>query len=80
VATDERVFVAGPPDVIDPVDPLGAFEGRLGGMLWVFSSDKGEKLAEHELDSPPVFDGMAAAGGRLYVSTRAGEVICLGSG
>ena len=80
VATDERVFVAGPPDVIDPVDPLGAFEGRLGGMLWVFSSDKGEKLAEHELDSPPVFDGMAAAGERLYVSTRAGEVICLESG
>jgi hypothetical protein len=26
----------------------------------------------------PVFDGMAAAGGRLYLSTVDGAVVCLG--
>jgi len=35
-------------------------------------------LAEHKLSSPPVFDGMAAAAGRLYVCTMDGAVYCLG--
>jgi hypothetical protein len=29
------------------------------------------------LESPPVLDGMSAAGGRLFVATQAGELICL---
>jgi hypothetical protein len=28
-------------------------------------------------ESPPVLDGMSAAGGRLFVATQAGELICL---
>ena len=74
----DTVFVAGPPDVVDPSDPLGSFEGRLGGLLWAFASVSGQKLAEVELTSPPVFDGMAAANGRLYVSLVDGRVVCLG--
>ena len=37
---------------------------------------------ERVLDLPavPVFDGMASAGGRLYLSLKDGTVICLGSG
>ena len=37
----------------------------------------GKTLSERELPSPPVFDGMAAARGRLYLATRSGQVICL---
>ncbi|MCK4960162.1 MAG: PQQ-binding-like beta-propeller repeat protein, partial [Planctomycetes bacterium] len=33
-------------------------------------------LAEYELEKPPVFDGLVAAGGRLYVSTIDGNVVC----
>jgi hypothetical protein len=40
------------------------------------SSADGKKLAEYDLDSPPIFDGMAAAAGRLYMSTVDGKVIC----
>jgi hypothetical protein len=29
------------------------------------------------LSSPPVFDGMAAAGGRLYLSLMDGSILCL---
>ena len=79
-ATDGLLFVAGPPDVVDPKDPLGAFEGRKGGLLWVFSTASGKKLASHKLDSPPVFNGIAVAGGRAYVTTKAGGVLCFGAG
>ncbi|MBL7041429.1 MAG: PQQ-binding-like beta-propeller repeat protein [Pirellulaceae bacterium] len=73
-----RLFVAGPPDVVDPQDPLGAFEGRKGGLLCVVDSASGERLAEHELPSPPVFNGAAAADGRLYIVDEAGSITCFG--
>jgi len=37
----------------------------------------GEKLAECRLDAPPVFDGMASAGGRLYLALQNGRVVCM---
>jgi len=57
-----------------------ALAGQTGGLLLAVSADDGAKLAEKKLQSPPVFDGMIAANGRLYVCTMAGEVICLGRG
>ncbi len=74
----QTLFVAGPPDVLDPNDPLGAFEGRKDAVLWAVSAVDGKKLAEFGLDSAPVFDGMIAANARLYVSTTDGKVVCLG--
>ncbi len=73
----DRLFVAGSPDVVDPADPHGAWEGRKGGLLAAFSTTDGEPLAEIELPSPPVWDGMAAAAGRLYLSLSDGTVACL---
>ena len=78
VLTQNRLLVAGPPDVMDPKDPLGAFEGRKGGLLYVVDSASGKKLAEHKLASPPVFNGAAAAGGRLLITQEDGSVTCFG--
>jgi outer membrane protein assembly factor BamB len=78
VLAGQTLFVAGPPDVVDPDDPLGAFQGRKGGKLAAFSAPDGKKLAEYDLDAPPAWDGMAAARGRLYLSTADGRVVCLG--
>jgi len=78
VLTPGRLFVAGPPDVVDPKDPLGAFEGRKGGLLYAVDAASGEKLAEHTLSSPPVFNGAAAAGGRLYLAEEDGSITCFG--
>ena len=75
----EVLFVAGAPDVVDPTDPWGSFEGRKGSMLWAMSAKDGRKLAECRFDALPVFDGMAAAGRRLYVSTTGGKVLCFGT-
>ena len=72
------IFVAGSPDVVDPKDPYGAWEGRKGGVLAAFAAGNGKKLAEYKLPAPPVWDGMAAASGRLFISTTAGDIVCMG--
>jgi hypothetical protein len=77
VATDRYLFVAGAPDVMDARDPWAAFDNRKGGLLQVYSKADGQKLAENALDTPPVFDGLAAAYGCLYAATADGRIVCL---
>ncbi|NQT36310.1 MAG: PQQ-binding-like beta-propeller repeat protein, partial [Planctomycetes bacterium] len=74
----KTLYIAGWPDVVDPNDPQAAPEGRKGGLLWTVSAEDGAKLSEQRLDSPPVFDGMAAAGGKLYMATKDGKIHCFG--
>jgi hypothetical protein len=87
------LFVAGPPDLVneeqafknqdDPaikaklVEQAAALEGKRGALLWVFSAADGRKLAAWQLDSMPVFDGMAAANGKLFFASVDGKVVCL---
>ena len=47
-------------------------------VLRVYSAKTGKRLAEHELESNPVFDGAAAAYGHLFISLKNGKLICLG--
>ncbi|MHC4226791.1 MAG: hypothetical protein ACYSW0_05125, partial [Planctomycetota bacterium] len=84
---------AGPPDVVDEEEAFrrvgdpqmelqlarqdAAMAGKEGAVLWVVSTQDGEKLAEYRLGSLPVFDGMAAAYGRLYISTQDGSIMCM---
>jgi len=73
-----QLVVGGPPDVVGDKDPLGAFEGRKGGLIRTLATEDGKQIAEYKLDSPPVFNGMAVAGGRLYLVTVDGKVRCFG--
>ena len=76
VLAGNTLFIAGPPDVVDAGDPMAAFEGRRGGLLWAMSEKDGKIISKCKLDAPPVFDGMIAAGGKLFISTTNGNVIC----
>jgi len=78
VKAGDTLFVAGAPDVFDPKVPYAAFEGRKGAVLRGVSAVDGKKLSEYKLDSPPVFDGMIATNGRLFISTRDGWLLCMG--
>jgi hypothetical protein len=73
-----RLAIAGPPDIVPEKDPLAAFEGRAGGRLTVVSAETGEVGATVELDAPPVWDGLSASGGEVFVSLANGRVVCLG--
>jgi hypothetical protein len=90
------LFVAGPPNFVDEeeaaksmddpniraklIEQGAAYDGRKGAILAAVSAADGKGLLSYRLASMPVFDGMAAAGGRLYLSTTDGKVLCLGGG
>ena len=69
VRAGDILFAAGPPDVIDPS------QGGSGGVLAAFAIDDGRKLAEYKLPAPPVWDGMAVAGGKLYLALTSGDIL-----
>ena len=75
----EHLFMGAMPVDIPLDDPHAAYEGRLGGDVWVVAARDGSKVAEYKLDSPAVWDGMAAANKRLYVSLMDGSILCLAS-
>lgn len=75
VAAD-ALCVAGPPDRVDPKDPLASFEGRSGGVLAAFDKTNGKPLWQHELSAPPVWDGLAVASKQVYVALQNGHMIC----
>jgi len=93
VLADSTLFIAGPPDLVDEEqvfkssgnaglrrkldEQTAALDGAKGALLWAVSAEDGTKLAEYKLDSLPVFDGMIAANGSLYMSTTDGRVVCM---
>jgi outer membrane protein assembly factor BamB len=58
-------------------DIEASYEGRKGGLLWTLSATDGAPTGELELPAPPVWDGLAAAGGNLYLPLKDGTVLCL---
>ena len=55
---------------------LEAFRGAQGVSLAAYSTADGRRLSAHPLEGLPVFDGLAAARGRLFLSTKDGKVLC----
>jgi hypothetical protein len=72
VRAGDTIFVAGSPDDRDVAAPRG-------GKLAAFAVADGKQLCEMKLPAPPVWDGMAAAGGNLYLATQDGKLVCLGT-
>jgi hypothetical protein len=69
IRAGDSIVTAGPVD--------RSKRGESKGFIKVFSADKGEKTSEIELPVPPVYDGIAAAYGRLYVTLANGDLVCL---
>ena len=51
---------------------------RTTGLLWLVSREGERYLAEHSLDAPPAYDGLAIAGQRAYLSCDDGTLMCFG--
>jgi hypothetical protein len=70
------LFLAGVPDVVPEDAPYAALDGRRGALLWAVSTADGATRSETKLEHPPVFDGLIAANGKVYLSLTNGEIIC----
>jgi outer membrane protein assembly factor BamB len=68
------LLVAGPMGDIE--ESIEAFRGEEGSALWAVSPDTGAKLAERQLEHPPVFDGLIAANGKVFLADVRGRVTC----
>jgi outer membrane protein assembly factor BamB len=93
VLAGDRLVVAGPRDTLDEeaavtrrftkevqqalASQMAALAGKDGARLRVLSKESGEQLAEVRLEALPAWDGLAAAGGRLYLALENGKVVCL---
>lgn len=69
VLAGDKAYLAGVPVSQDPQDK---------SELWILAAGSGKKLQTVNIDGRPVYDGLSAAQGRLYVSTEDGKLICLG--
>jgi outer membrane protein assembly factor BamB len=93
VLAGDRLVVAGPRDTLDEeaavarrftrqvqqaiASQMDALAGKDGARLRIVSTETGETLGQVRLQALPVWDGMAAAGGRLYLSQTDGTVVCM---
>ena len=92
VKAGKLLFFAGPVDSVDENQALRqrdnpkwrekirlqaeACAGRAGGFLRAIDTDTGKQVSQLKTDSIPVFDGMAAANGKLFLSFVDGKVTC----
>ena len=74
--SENVVFVAGTPVVFPDGDIAKAYEGRMGGVLWLADAATGEKLAEYPLPAPPAWDSLAVANGSVYIALTDGRLLC----
>ena len=88
VLAGDRLAVAGPVDLgkktpkllsfANEPEALAAFKGQKGIYLRIASAADGGKISQTGLSAMPVFDGMSAAGGKVYISLKNGSVVCFG--
>lgn len=93
VKAGDTIYAAGPKDEIDERKAIKTFDdvatqsslqrqaelfsGRDGSVLWAVSAKDGRKLKEQKLDVLPVFDGMIAADGKIFMATVDGRLVCM---
>jgi hypothetical protein len=54
-------------------------KGEIPPRLMIYDKNSGEQRFSMELESIPVFDGMIAASGKLYIGLEDGTVVCMGN-
>lgn len=76
VLSGSTLFAAGPYG--DAIRSDDAFTGKRGVRLAAAATADGKLLASYAIDAMPVFDGLAAANGRLYLAMQDGSVTSYG--
>jgi len=92
----DKLLIAGPEDMIDEEATFQTFseestqrqlvlqdaalKGNRGAQFLIIHADTGDTLSKVPLDTPPVFDGLVVADGRVFLATVDGRVLALQSG
>jgi outer membrane protein assembly factor BamB len=75
----DKVVVAGVPmrKGFSEENIEASYAGGKGGLLWTINAADGRATGEVELPAAPVWDGLAAVDGNIYVTLKDGTVMCL---
>lgn len=74
----ERLAAKDPEILKELAEQHEALEGKRGAKMWAVNVETGEQSSGLELTSPPVWDGISVAQGRVFVSTVDGRLQCFG--
>jgi hypothetical protein len=78
VLAGDNLYTVGPPDLSPDQGAYESMIGKRGAVFRVVAAGDGKTLFERTMDQVPVFDGLIAAGGKLYIATMEGTLVCLG--
>ncbi|MEI7904023.1 MAG: PQQ-binding-like beta-propeller repeat protein [Candidatus Firestonebacteria bacterium] len=71
ILAGDRLLLAGSKAAVDAKD-------EISGFLWLVSAADGKNTAKYDLESPPVFNGLASYAGNAYITLQNGSLICFG--
>lgn len=86
--TEDTLFICGPRDLYDEEtislngdQKLFALqqehaEGKHGSLLKLIDKNDGKEISTMELSDMPTWDGMITAGGKVFMTTVSGHVLC----
>jgi len=75
IRANDTLFIGG--ETAGPAPGAAVRGQKKGGFLRTVACGDGKTVGHMPLDSPPVWDGMSAARGRIYISMKDGSVLCL---
>ena len=75
--SEELLFMAGTENLRTHELVDAALLNKKGGILRAVSATDGKQLAEYSLQSLPVYDGMAASNGKLFIAQQDGCIVCM---
>ncbi|MEI7728684.1 MAG: PQQ-binding-like beta-propeller repeat protein [Verrucomicrobiota bacterium] len=55
-----------------------SLNGQRGALVKIFNSGNGQVARDFTIDSPPVWDGVSVAQGRIFIVTTDGKIRCYG--
>ena len=58
---------------------FAVYRGERGGLLRTYAISDGSESSRQTQESPPVWDGMAATEGRLYMAAVDASIVCFGN-
>ena len=71
ILAGDKLLLAGSKATVDAKD-------EISGFLWLFSAADGKNTAKYDLESPPVFNGLASYAGNAYITLQNGSLVCFG--
>jgi hypothetical protein len=74
----ERLVKKDPTVQKDLAEQDASLAGKRGAIVTIVNTGNGQVARDFTIDSPPVWDGVSVAQGRIFIVTADGKIRCYG--